>query len=117
MRIDARQVAVEMAASSSLWIQVPFTEGMADKSKSLAFQHYYSARRTDSNWATGEASSFDATGNTTGQLASSPVYSWKAAYQLGSAEEIIPALDLAGIIATTFAAVPADASPNLLALG
>ena len=54
----------------------------------------------------GQAAFFDANGNTTGQLASFPTYSWKGAYQSGSAESVVPAVDLAGLISSsTFGAV------------
>jgi hypothetical protein len=48
---------------------------------------------------------YDQSGDTTGQLANMPTYSWKGAYQLGSVESVSPDFDLAGI-ATSFAPVP-----------
>lgn len=53
----------------------------------------------------GPVSTFDANGTATGQLANFPTFSWKAAYQLGSTEEVVPSFDLANI-ALTFAATP-----------
>ncbi len=41
--------------------------------------------------------SYDQYGNATGQYGSLPTYSWKGAYQLGSAESVEPAFDLADI--------------------
>jgi hypothetical protein len=47
---------------------------------------------------------YDQNGKATGQVGSLPTYSWKGAYQLGSAESIVPEFDLADI-ASTYASV------------
>jgi hypothetical protein len=46
---------------------------------------------------------YDANGNVTGQIANMPTYSWKGAYQLGSADSVVPGLDIA-VMAATYAA-------------
>ena len=54
----------------------------------------------------GTAVTLDANLDVTGAVGTFPTYSWKGAYQLGSAESVVPNLDLAGLIAPSFAAVP-----------
>ena len=46
---------------------------------------------------------YDQNGNVTGQLGSLPTYSWKGAYQLGSADNVVPGLDIV-VMAATYAA-------------
>ena len=52
------------------------------------------------------ATVFDQNGNATGQIPNMPIYSWKGAYQTGSVDSVLPVLDLASTIATSFSAVP-----------
>jgi hypothetical protein len=58
------------------------------------------------NQDTGAAVTFDQNGNAAGQVGSLPDYSWKGAYEDGLVESVVPAIQLAGTLARSFAAVP-----------
>ena len=60
----------------------------------------------DGGVVTQDGTFFDSNLNVTSAVWSLPTYSWKSAYQLGSIDSVVPASDLASMIATTYAAVP-----------
>ncbi len=52
----------------------------------------------------GNAFTFDQNGSSTGQMAGWPTYSWKGAYEVGSVHRVFPRVDLAGVLAQSYAA-------------
>lgn len=67
--------------------------------------YYPQIATADGGIIAASGTTFDANGLATTQMSALPTFSWKAAYQLGSTEEVVSGFDLANI-ATTFAAVP-----------